>query len=130
MAIAHVGFLHSLPFEAAFAAESVAIGGKCITVTHSRCRTCTPSKPACAAAFFTSSECVFADTDADYELKRMLLDDMFNVVDVEGKLTGKEVQVGGFDLIWQGGPIKADRPPTCSTFLGVIAGVVVLMACF
>lgn len=60
----------------------------------------------------------FADTDSDYEMKRMLLDDMFNVVDVEGKLTGKEVQVGGFDLIWQGGPIRVERPPTCSTFLG------------
>ena len=53
-------------------------------------------------------------------MKRMLLDDMFNVVDAEGKLTGTEVQVGGFDLIWQGGPIRVDRPPTCSTYLGCV----------
>jgi tubulin polyglutamylase TTLL9 len=87
-----------------------------------------------------ASPSLTADTDSDYEMKRVLLDDMFNVVDVEGKLSGKEVQVqscvshessvccgfnacgrpqvGGFDLIWQGGPIRVDRPPTCSTFLG------------
>lgn len=53
-------------------------------------------------------------------MKRVLLDDMYNVVDMEGKLTGKEVQVGGFDLIWQGGPIRVDRPPTCSTYLGCV----------
>jgi tubulin polyglutamylase TTLL9 len=40
-----------------------------------------------------ASPSLTADTDADYEMKRVLLDDMFNVVDVEGKLTGKEVQV-------------------------------------
>lgn len=67
-----------------------------------------------------ASPSLTADTDSDYEMKRVLLDDMFNVVDVEGKLTGKEVQVGGFDLIWQGGPIRVDRPPTCSTYLGEI----------
>ncbi len=41
-----------------------------------------------------------ADTDSDYEMKRMLLDDMFNVVDIEGKLTGKEVQVGVIVALW------------------------------
>ena len=40
-----------------------------------------------------ASPSLTADTDSDYEMKRVLLDDMFNVVDVEGKLTGKEVQV-------------------------------------
>jgi hypothetical protein len=69
------------------------------------------------------------DTDADYEMKRMLLDDMFNVVDMEGRLSGKEVQVGGFDLIWQGGPIRVDRPATCSTYLGAWSALVVCHAC-
>lgn len=63
----------------------------------------------------------------DYELKFGLLEDMLHVVDMEGKLSGAEKRVGGFDLLWSDGPVASDelalrcgQPLTCSTnsFLG------------
>ncbi|XP_035501775.1 probable tubulin polyglutamylase TTLL9 isoform X4 [Scophthalmus maximus] len=41
----------------------------------------------------------------DYEMKYRLLDDTLNVVDMEGRLTGKEKRVGGYDLMWNDGPV-------------------------
>nr|XP_054601526.1 probable tubulin polyglutamylase TTLL9 [Nothobranchius furzeri] len=41
----------------------------------------------------------------DYEMKYRLLEDTLNVVDMEGRLTGKEKRVGGFDLMWNNGPV-------------------------
>ncbi|XP_008316914.1 putative tubulin polyglutamylase TTLL9 isoform X1 [Cynoglossus semilaevis] len=41
----------------------------------------------------------------DYEMKCRLLEDTLNVVDMEGRLTGKEKRVGGFDLMWNDGPV-------------------------
>ncbi|KAI3384361.1 hypothetical protein SNEBB_008234 [Seison nebaliae] len=41
----------------------------------------------------------------DYELKYRLLSDVFDVVDMEGKLNGKETKIGGFDLLWLDGPV-------------------------
>ncbi|XP_053706189.1 probable tubulin polyglutamylase TTLL9 isoform X2 [Synchiropus splendidus] len=41
----------------------------------------------------------------DYQMKCRLLDDTLNVVDMEGRLTGKEKRVGGFDLMWNDGPV-------------------------
>ena len=35
-----------------------------------------------------------------------MLDDMLTVVDMDRKLQGTETQVGGFDLVWCGGPIR------------------------
>uniref|UniRef100_M4AQX9 Tubulin--tyrosine ligase-like protein 9 n=2 Tax=Xiphophorus TaxID=8082 RepID=M4AQX9_XIPMA len=40
----------------------------------------------------------------DYEMKFRLLEDTLNVVDMEG-LTGKEKRVGGYDLMWNNGPV-------------------------
>lgn len=65
-----------------------------------------------------ASPSLTADTDADYHLKCGLIDDTFEVVDIEGRLSGREVQVGGFDLVWQNGPVRGDRPSSCSSFLG------------
>ncbi|XP_028308961.1 putative tubulin polyglutamylase TTLL9 isoform X1 [Gouania willdenowi] len=41
----------------------------------------------------------------DYEMKCNMLDDTLNVVDMEGRLTGKEKRVGGYDLMWDDGPV-------------------------
>ncbi|XP_034027434.1 probable tubulin polyglutamylase TTLL9 [Thalassophryne amazonica] len=41
----------------------------------------------------------------DFEMKCRLLDDTLNVVDMEGRLTGKEKRVGGYDLMWNNGPV-------------------------
>lgn len=41
----------------------------------------------------------------DYEMKCRLLEDTLNVVDMEGRLMGKEKRVGGYDLMWSDGPV-------------------------
>ncbi|XP_020487991.1 probable tubulin polyglutamylase TTLL9 [Labrus bergylta] len=41
----------------------------------------------------------------DYEMKCRLLEDTLNVVDMEGRLTGREKRVGGYDLMWNDGPV-------------------------
>ncbi|XP_077370786.1 putative tubulin polyglutamylase TTLL9 [Festucalex cinctus] len=41
----------------------------------------------------------------DYEMKYRLLNDTLNVVDMEGRLTGKETGVGGYELMWNDGPV-------------------------
>ena len=45
------------------------------------------------------------------ELKNRLLDDMVNVIDMEGRLNGKEKRVGGFDLIYNDAPVYVDETP-------------------
>lgn len=68
-----------------------------------------------------------ASSPTDYDLKFGLLEDMLHVVDMEGRLTGNEKRVGGFDLFWNDGPVASDElalhcgpPLTYSTnsFLG------------
>ncbi len=46
-----------------------------------------------------ASPSLTADTQEDYDLKTKILNDMLTVVDMEKKLTGNEVHIGGFDLI-------------------------------
>ncbi|XP_029995217.1 putative tubulin polyglutamylase TTLL9 [Sphaeramia orbicularis] len=41
----------------------------------------------------------------DYEMKCRLLEDTLNVVDMEGRLNGWEKRVGGYDLMWNDGPV-------------------------
>ncbi|KAJ8362210.1 hypothetical protein AAFF_G00388690 [Aldrovandia affinis] len=54
-----------------------------------------------------------ATCQQDYELKCRLLEDTLNMVDMEGRLTGREAQVGGFDLLWSDGPVYREdvNPP-------------------
>ncbi|CAH8536931.1 unnamed protein product [Schistosoma rodhaini] len=61
-----------------------------------------------------ASPSLTASSKEDYILKTNLLDDMLDVVDLEGRLTGFEKRVGDFDLIWDDGPI----PPTSDTTEG------------
>ena len=64
-----------------------------------------------------------------------MLDDMCDVVDMEKKLTGSENQVGGFDLIYNNGPVQKVRPvgnsnlPPCSYSFDHIPGVPSLLGC-
>ncbi|XP_061638766.1 probable tubulin polyglutamylase TTLL9 isoform X6 [Phyllopteryx taeniolatus] len=44
----------------------------------------------------------------DYDMKYSLLEDTVNIVDMEGRLTGKEKRVGGYDLIWNDGPVYSE----------------------
>ncbi|KAM4609591.1 putative tubulin polyglutamylase TTLL9 [Discoglossus pictus] len=56
-----------------------------------------------------ASPSLTASSQDDYELKCRLLDDTLHVVDMEGRLSGKEKQVGGFDLMWNDGPVAQDN---------------------
>ncbi|EKX42067.1 hypothetical protein GUITHDRAFT_158162 [Guillardia theta CCMP2712] len=49
-----------------------------------------------------ASPSLTADTASDHELKCGMLDDLLDVIDLEERRTGDEIQVGGFDLIFNG----------------------------
>ncbi|XP_073436866.1 probable tubulin polyglutamylase TTLL9 isoform X5 [Dendrobates tinctorius] len=55
-----------------------------------------------------ASPSLTASSQEDYDLKCRLLEDTLHVVDMEGRLTGKEKRVGGFDLMWNDGPVSRD----------------------
>ena len=52
-----------------------------------------------------ASPSLTASSPVDYDLKFRLLDDLLNVIDMENRLTGKEKRIGGFDLMWNDGPV-------------------------
>ena len=56
-----------------------------------------------------ASPSLTASSPTDYELKFGLLEDMLHIVDIEGRLSGGEKRVGGFDLIWNDGPVASDK---------------------
>uniref|UniRef100_A0A8C0IVJ0 Tubulin--tyrosine ligase-like protein 9 n=1 Tax=Chelonoidis abingdonii TaxID=106734 RepID=A0A8C0IVJ0_CHEAB len=53
-----------------------------------------------------ASPSLTASSQEDYELKCRLLKDTLHIVDMEGRLTGKEKRIGGFDLMWSDGPVS------------------------
>jgi len=55
-----------------------------------------------------ASPSLTASSQSDYELKCRLLEDMLHIIDMENRLTGREKRVGGFDLIWNDGPVYMD----------------------
>ena len=76
-----------------------------------------------------ASPSLTASSPTDYDLKFGLLEDMLHIIDLEGRLTGNEKRIGGFDLLWNDGPVASDelalqcgQPLTYSTnsFLGCI----------
>ncbi|XP_071454368.1 probable tubulin polyglutamylase TTLL9 [Hetaerina americana] len=53
----------------------------------------------------------------DFCLKYDLISDVLNILDYEGKLTGHEQRVGGFDLLWHDGPVYSLPPGSeCGSF--------------
>lgn len=50
-----------------------------------------------------ASPSLTANTAADYDMKFGLLDDVLTILDIEHYLTGDELQVGGFDLLYRDG---------------------------
>ena len=56
-----------------------------------------------------SSPSLSASSDSDYALKYGMLEDTLRVVDLDRKLQGTEVRVGGYDLIWCGGAVKGPK---------------------
>eukprot|EP00898_Chlorokybus_atmophyticus_P008329 jgi/Chlat1/8498/Chrsp80S07888 len=67
-----------------------------------------------------ASPSLSADTPADYELKCAMLDDAFTIVDVERRLPAHlPDQIGGWDLIWDHGPVvRGDRHTSLACMLG------------
>ncbi|KAK2192198.1 hypothetical protein NP493_37g10048 [Ridgeia piscesae] len=61
-----------------------------------------------------ASPSLTASSKEDYDLKYGLLEDVLNVVDLENRLTGREKRVGGFDLLWDDGPIYDDDAFDCA----------------
>jgi len=47
-----------------------------------------------------------------------MLHDLLDIVDLEGARTGEERTVGGFDLIWNDGPLEPLRPAVWTSMLG------------
>ena len=66
-----------------------------------------------------ASPSLSANTNEDYILKSEMLNDALDIVDIEGKLSGHERSIGGFDLVYDGGIAQPD-PEDCpwSTRLG------------
>ncbi|XP_050398528.1 probable tubulin polyglutamylase TTLL9 [Patella vulgata] len=55
-----------------------------------------------------ASPSLTASSKEDYTLKCGLLNDTLNVIDMENRLTGKEKRIGGFDLLFEDGPVFLD----------------------
>lgn len=53
-----------------------------------------------------ASPSMTANTPTDYDTKVGLLEDTFALLDIEKILTGTEDQIGGYDLICRGNPVK------------------------
>ena len=52
-----------------------------------------------------ASPSLSASDQHDYDLKCRIVNDSLDVIDMEGSRTGRETKVGGFDLIWNHGPV-------------------------
>lgn len=65
-----------------------------------------------------ASPSMTANTPQDYDGKIGLLEDTYTLLDFEKILKGDEEQVGGFDIIYRGNPVKQDPKATYSTLLG------------
>lgn len=59
-----------------------------------------------------------ANTAKDQEMKVKMLDDMLTILDLEKILNGNEEQIGGFDIICRGTPIKQNDACVFGTMLG------------
>ncbi|XP_076019484.1 putative tubulin polyglutamylase TTLL9 [Genypterus blacodes] len=55
-----------------------------------------------------ASPSLSASSAEDYDMKFRLLEDTLHVVDMEGRLSGTERRVGGYDLMWNDGHVYRD----------------------
>lgn len=51
-------------------------------------------------------------------MKFKMLSDTLDVVDMEGVRTGEERTIGGFDLIWDDGPVPSPRDCVWTSMIG------------
>mmetsp|Transcript_32475 Transcript_32475/g.52602 ORF Transcript_32475/g.52602 Transcript_32475/m.52602 type:complete len:444 (+) Transcript_32475:184-1515(+) len=67
-----------------------------------------------------ASPSLTAETTADFSMKFALLEDLLTVIDMEHRFPNNstEEQVGGFDLIYKGGPTKPSKPSVWTSYLG------------
>ena len=65
-----------------------------------------------------ASPSMTANTPQDYDGKIGLLEDTYTLLDFEKILKGDEEQIGGFDLIMRGAPVKTDPKLAYTTLLG------------
>ena len=63
--------------------------------------------------------CTHVRLAQDYELKFGLLDDVYTVLDMESRLGGAiETTVGGFDMVYNNGPVRPENSAMYSSRLG------------
>jgi len=68
-----------------------------------------------------ASPSLTGDTPSDRDLKQCLVEDSMDIIDVEGNGTSEGIDnVGGYDLIWQNGPVRSEQRSSYSTFLGTV----------
>ncbi|OQR88562.1 tubulin-tyrosine ligase family [Thraustotheca clavata] len=65
-----------------------------------------------------ASPSLTGDTDEDYELKWNLIVHTLQVVDMEKIRPSTDLHVGGFDLIWDNGPLPNAHPDGYLSYLG------------
>lgn len=66
-----------------------------------------------------ASPSLTADTEQDYQLKVNVVQHTLDVVDMDGRRSGKELHVGGFDLIWaNNAAVPSAHPDGYSSYLG------------
>jgi tubulin polyglutamylase TTLL9 len=65
-----------------------------------------------------ASPSLSASTPDDYEMKTTMLSSMLDIIDMEGKLKGDEVRIGGFDLVYRNGHVSGSSGCTYSSMLG------------
>ena len=69
-----------------------------------------------------ASPSLSASNDDDYALKYGMLDDMLNIIDLEGNRTGDETAIGGFDLAWDNGPVAPVKPGSSAALAAAAGG--------
>ncbi|KAI9203751.1 tubulin-tyrosine ligase family-domain-containing protein [Polychytrium aggregatum] len=68
-----------------------------------------------------ASPSLTAETQFDYDLKYAMLNDAFDVIDFEKRYTNDKklrTRVGGFDLVYNDGPVKHERTSSYASYLG------------
>lgn len=65
-----------------------------------------------------ASPSLTANTREDYDLKFKMLSDLLDIINLEGTRSDTARTVGGFDLVWDDGPVEPLRPGLWTSMLG------------